>query len=165
MLRCCEKFALSRGLRFNAAKTQLIHFSYLPSSHCRAHIMFCNHLLPFVDTVTHLGHLLHFNLSDAPDISYKLRDMVKKANYVLVTFPCVGPQILTKLFQFYCLSLYGSSLWLLSSPALHSIALKLHLPIFFASSGVCPDIVILVLCTLWPTYIVYLMLCFYAHNV
>ena len=47
--------------------------------------------------------------------------MVKKANYVLVTFPYVGPHILTKLFQFYCLSLYGSSLWLLSSPVLHSI--------------------------------------------
>ena len=44
--------------------------------------------------------------------------MVKKANYVLVTFPYVGPQILTKSFQFYCLSLYGSSLWLLLSPAL-----------------------------------------------
>ena len=121
MLCCCEKFAVSRGLRFNAAKTQLIRFSYSPSSNCLAHIMFCNHRLPFVDTVTHLGHLLHFNLSDAPDINFKLCDMVKKANYIRVTFLYVGPQILTKLFQFYYLSLYGSSLWLLSSPALHSI--------------------------------------------
>ena len=68
MLCCCEKFAVSRGLRFNAAKTQLIRFSYSPSSNCLAHIMFCNHHLPFVDTVTHLGHLLHFNLSDASDM-------------------------------------------------------------------------------------------------
>ena len=45
------------------------------------------------------------------------------------------------------------------------IALKLQLTRFFARSGVCPDIGILVLCTLWPTYIVDLMLCFYAYNV
>ena len=163
MLRCCENFALSRGLRFNAAKTQLICFSYSPSSNCLAHVMFCNHLLPFVDTVTHLGHLLHYNLSDAPDISCKLRDMVKKANYVLVTFPYVGPQIFTKCFSstvYLCMDqACGCSHHLLY------IALKLHLTRFFARSGVCPDKVILVLCTLWPTYIVYLMLCFYAHNV
>ena len=110
MLCCCEKFTVSRGLRFNAAKTQLIHFSYSPSSNCFVHIMFCNHRLPFADTVTHLGHLLHFNLNNAPDINFKLCDMVKKANYILVTFLYVGPQILTKLFQFYSLSLYGSSL-------------------------------------------------------
>ena len=47
--------------------------------------------------------------------------MVRKANYVLVTFPSVGPLILTRSFQSYCLSLYGSCLWSLSSPTLHSI--------------------------------------------
>ena len=51
---------------------------------------------------TPIGHILHFNLSDAPDISHKLHDLVMKAYYVLVTFPYVGPRILTKLFQFYC---------------------------------------------------------------
>ena len=64
---------------------------------------------------------LTFNLSDAPDINHKLRDMVRKANYVLVTFPSVGPLVLTKLYQSYCLSLYSSSLWSLSCPALHSL--------------------------------------------
>ena len=40
---------------------------------------------------------------------------------ILVTFPSVGPQILTKLFQSYCLFLYGSCLWSLSWSTLHSI--------------------------------------------
>ena len=121
MIRCCEDFAASRGLRFNASKTQLICFSYSPSSSCHACILFCGQLLSFVDTATHLGHLLNFNLSDAPDVNHKFRDMVKKANYVLVTFPSVGPLVLTKLYQSYCLSLYSSCLWSLSCPALHSL--------------------------------------------
>ena len=121
MLNCCEVFATTRGLRFNALKTQLIRFSSSPSSLCTARIHFCGHALPFVDSVTHLGHLLHYNLSDAPDVSLKLRDMVKKANYVFATFPGVSPRVLTRLFQSYCLSLHGSCLWSLSSPALHSI--------------------------------------------
>ena len=121
MIRCCEDFAVSHGLRFNASKTQLIRFSHSLSSSCHVCIQFCGQQLSFIDTVTHLGHLLNYNLSDAPDINHKLRDMVRKANYVLVTFPSVGPLILTRLFQSYCLSLYGSCLWSLSSPTLHSI--------------------------------------------
>ena len=121
MIYCCEDFAASRGLRFNASKTQLIRFSYSPSSCCHVCIQFCGQQLPFIDTVSHLSHLLNYNLSDATDINHKLRDMVRKANYVLVTFPSVGPQIHTKLFQSYCLSLYGSCLWSLSCSTLHSI--------------------------------------------
>ena len=121
MLHCCEVFALNRGLRFNATKTQLIRFSSSPSSSCAAHIHLCGHELPFVDTVMHLGHLLHYNLDDAPDITLKLKDMVRKANYLLASFPRVTPHVMSHLFQAYCLSLHGSSLWSLSSPALHNI--------------------------------------------
>jgi len=47
--------------------------------------------------------------------------MVRKANCLLANFPRVGPFILTRLFQSYCLSLYGSGLWTLSCPALLNI--------------------------------------------
>ena len=53
--------------------------------------------------------------------SCRLCDMVRKANCLFASFPRVGPYILTRLFQSYCLSLYGSGLWLLSSPALQNI--------------------------------------------
>ena len=121
MLRCCEDFASKRGLRFNPSKTQLIRFSWSSSSSCKASFTFCGQQLSFVDTVTHLGHLLHYNLSDVPEINQKLRDMVKKANCLLASFPRVGPFILTRLFQSYCLSLYGSALWTLSCPTLRLI--------------------------------------------
>ncbi len=89
MLRCCETFALNHGLSFNASKTQLIRFSSSPSSSCAAHIYFCGIELPFLDTVLHLGHLLHYNLSDTPDINLKLKDMVRKANCLFASFPGV----------------------------------------------------------------------------
>ena len=126
MLQHCERFAESRGLRFNPAKTQLIRFSYSPSTKCNAQFSFCGHSLSFVDTVTHLGILLHYNLSDEQDITMKIRDLVKKSNCLFASFPSVGPFVLTKLFQSYCLSLYGCSLWKLSSPAIQNIEIAFN---------------------------------------
>ena len=45
----------------------------------------------------------------------------RKANYLLASFPRVTPHVMSRLFQAYCLSLHGSCLWSLSSPALHNI--------------------------------------------
>ena len=47
--------------------------------------------------------------------------MVRKTNCLFASFPRVGSPILSRLFQSYCLSLYGSSLWSLSSPFLRNI--------------------------------------------
>ena len=116
-----EDFAINRSLRFNPSKTQLIRFSRSPSSSCSAWIYFCGQLLPFIDTVSHLSHLLHYDLNDTEDVISKLHDVIRKANCLLATFPRVGPFILTRLFQSYCLSLYGSGLWTLSCPTLQNI--------------------------------------------
>ena len=58
MLRHCEEFAISRGLSFNASKTQLIRFGTQPSHLCSAIMLFSGVSLSFVDTVAHLGHIL-----------------------------------------------------------------------------------------------------------
>ena len=86
-----------------------------------ARFVFCGQQLSFLDTVTHLGHLLHYDLSDVPDVNCKLRDMVRKANCLLASFPRVGPTVLTHLFQYYCLPLYGSALWSLSCSGLRHL--------------------------------------------
>jgi len=44
----------------------------------------CGQLLPFLDTVSHLGHLLHYDLNDTEDVNSKLSDMVRKANCYLL---------------------------------------------------------------------------------
>ena len=114
MLEHCSRFAISVGLKFNAAKTQLIRFGRVLSSCCEAEVNFGNHCLHFVDTVTHLGHILRFDLDDGDDIIRCTREMVRKANYMLRSFSCADVLVETKLYQSFCLSLYGCSLWNLS---------------------------------------------------
>ena len=85
MLNHCEEFAISRGLSFNASKTQLIRFGTQPSHLCPAIISFSGVSLPFTDTVVHLGHILSFDSSDTADILFKARDLVRKANLMLLS--------------------------------------------------------------------------------
>lgn len=68
-----------KKLQLKAAFTsmQLIHSSWsILLLHSSFVILWSQ--LSFIDTITHLGHLLHYNMSDAPDINCKLHDMLKK---------------------------------------------------------------------------------------
>ena len=47
--------------------------------------------------------------------------MCRRANCLLSTFSATNPALKTLLFRTFCLSLYGSSLWSLASPGLHSL--------------------------------------------
>ena len=69
----------------------------------------------------HLGHILSSNLSDTDDIVRVKKDLVRKANCMLHSFSPCNPFVKTKLFESFCLSLYGSALWFSSSPELRSL--------------------------------------------
>ena len=71
MLNLCESFASSYGLKFNASKTQLIHFRLSPSNMCKARIVICGEQLVISNTICYLGHHLRYNLSDDGDIILK----------------------------------------------------------------------------------------------
>ncbi len=126
MLQCCEDFALSWGLTFNASKTQLIRFGSLSPRSCTTTIKFSGTTLQFVEDVIHLGHYLSFDLSDSVDILSKSRDLIKKANLMLYTFSVADPLVKTRLLQCYCLSLFGCALWNLSCPALSTIEVSFN---------------------------------------
>ena len=115
MLNICDSFATSHGLVFNANKTQLICFR---RCHTLSNIPTISITLPFLKEVTHLGHILTYNLDDKPDIIRAVKDMNRKANSVLCRFSALDPCFLIKT---YCLSLYGCSLWSLSSPSIRII--------------------------------------------
>ena len=69
----------------------------------------------------HLGHVLSHDLSDAPDIIDKTKDLAKKANYMLHTFSCCDRLTKSTLFMSFCLSLSGSAIWSLACPQLKSL--------------------------------------------
>ena len=80
----------------------------------------------YYDTVVHLSHILSFDHLDTADILFKARDLVRKANLMLHTFSAEDPLVKSCLFKFYCLSLYGCSLWNLSCHSLCSIEVSFN---------------------------------------
>jgi hypothetical protein len=126
MLRTCSQFASSYSLIFNASKTQLNKFSCCPSSgHGHADFSFNGEKLRYSKTVTHLGHILSNDLSDNPEIIAIKQSMCHKANHILTVFRNCDPQVKSKLMQSFCLSLYGSALWMASSE-LHFLAVSFN---------------------------------------
>ena len=82
---------------------------------------FCGTRLPLLDVVTHLGHVLRHDLDDSDDIIRTSHEMVRKANCMLQSFAGADPIVKTKLIQVYCLAIYGSALWNISSSSLKTI--------------------------------------------
>ena len=66
------------------------------------------------------------NLSDKLDIRLKSMSFIRKANTVLFRFKCTDPLTKMKLFQSYCLSLYGSCLWRLDYEELNSLSVSFN---------------------------------------
>ena len=115
MLGICEDFAREHGLKFNAAKTQLIRFTKYSCSTYNEIFRFCGTNLKFSKEVTHLGHILSENLDDSADILRETRHLLRKANYILCTFSFADPFVQCSLLKSFCLSLYGAQLWDLSN--------------------------------------------------
>ena len=79
-----------------------------------------------MDTVKHLGLILHYKLDDGPDIVRAIKDLNKKANSMLYTFRSADPVVKTFLIKMYCLSLYGCHTWSLSSKCLFQIQVAMN---------------------------------------
>ena len=80
---------------------------------------FCGERLEYSKSVTHLGHILSSDLSDNLFVIAVKQGMCRKANHMLTIFRSYDPKTKTKLMQSFCLSLYGASLWMASSPEIH----------------------------------------------
>ena len=94
----------------------------------RLHAKYTLHLvvLYFTDTVSHLGHLLSYNLDDTSDIIRATKDLNRTANFVLCVFPFADISVKNYLVKSFCLSMYGCSLWSLSCKNLRIIECALN---------------------------------------
>ena len=146
MLSICNKYALSHGLKFNECKTQLICFRSQSTRPCSATISFNGTVLCYLDYVTHLGHIITWDLSDHMDIIRVIRDMNRKVNSILCTFGSVDPFIKCFLVKSFCLSLYGCTLWKLSTSSLKLIEISLN-KLLFEKFGTYHTTPIPALCT------------------
>ena len=55
--------------------------------------------LTFVDTVVHLGHTLSYNLSDSEEIEIKPKDLIRRANCLLLNFGVCSAAVKSTLLQ------------------------------------------------------------------
>ena len=74
---------------FSSTPKRLNCFRYSKSYTCTDRIFFNDTLLNFTNNVTHLGHLLSFNVKDESDIIRATKDLIRKASFVY--FPDHSP--------------------------------------------------------------------------
>ena len=126
LLNICSSYASTHGLKFNAEKTQLICFRLRHTHPSSPVFIFNNHVLRYSNEVTHLGHILTSDLNDSSDILRVVKDLNRKANYLLCAFHAADPFVKCYLLKSFCLSLYGCSLWSLSSSSIRVIEVALN---------------------------------------
>ena len=122
-LNVCSSYASTHGLKFNAEKTELICF-HLRHTHPSSPVfIFNNHVLRHSNEV---GHILTSDLNDSSDILRVVKDLNCKGNYLLCAFHAADPFVKCYLLKSFCLSLYGCSLWSLSSSSIRVIEVALN---------------------------------------
>ena len=123
MLETCTCYASLHSLIFNANKTQLIKFSHPSAFSVASPLNFCffGQRLCFSQSIVHFGHILSHDLSDREDIVSIKKDLCRKGNCLLHILSSCNPDRKSILFQSFCLSLYGSALWNVSSPELQHL--------------------------------------------
>ena len=86
MVNVCQEFAASRNLKFDTnvnpmkSKTKCILFTKKKTAAQIAKIKLDGDLLPWVDQIKHLGHILQADSSMKIDIAQKRRAFIGKVN-------------------------------------------------------------------------------------
>ena len=120
MLAVCDRYANEYTILFNANKTKCLVI--LPGSRRFLHefLTSCTFYIggkpiEFVESFTHLGHLITNRMDDSADILERRSNFIGQTNNMLCHFGKLNPYVRNRLFQSYCTSLYGCELWQLNN--------------------------------------------------
>jgi len=120
MLVICDNYAKDYSISFIASKSKCLVI--LPANRrclndnlrkCPFYVR--DNPIEYVDSFVHLGHVITNLLADNDNILRKRNEFIGQVNNVLCFFSKLKSYIVYKLFQSYCMSLYGCELWLLSN--------------------------------------------------
>ena len=114
MLNICERFANDNQILFNASKSQLLYFSKNDDPmHVIRPILRRSHgvMVPYVEKCIHLGNTLSTSSTEHALIDSAITDINIETNNLLSEFSFSESATLSRLFQSYCMNVYGSSLW------------------------------------------------------
>ena len=109
----CELYGSEFDIIFNEKKTICIKFGR--NVHDHSDVFMCGSKLVWSTKVKHLDNIFSSNMNDKDDINYKKGCTYGYVFKTLAHFSSLPCNILDLLFQTYCTSFYGSSLWHMTS--------------------------------------------------
>jgi hypothetical protein len=126
MLAICDDYANEYCISFNANKSKCLVVLPRTRRFLSDYIKKCtfyvgDNPIEYVDSFAHLGHVISNQLTDNDDILKRRSDFVGQANNVLCFFSKLSPCVKYRLFQSYCMSLYGCELWLLGNEQINDL--------------------------------------------
>ncbi len=118
LLNICSTYALKYNVKFNPTKSKLIIYS--PNTHesLSPKVEFMGGRIDVVTHDKHLGNLIG-HLSQREIVSSITNDFLSRVNMVKFHFKHIPTDTMYFLFKTYCMPLYGSDLWDLSSNAMN----------------------------------------------
>jgi Reverse transcriptase (RNA-dependent DNA polymerase) len=158
LLHICDVYAREYSIIFNGKKSKCIFFPGLCNNSQGAGAHFLPSLqvgdndIEYVDSWSHLGHILSSDSRDNLDIEHRRVQTVKQINDVLCYFGKLDSTIKLQLLYSYCSSMYGSELWDLTCSAIEAfgvswrralkniwkLPMNTHNNVLYALSGVLP---------------------------
>ena len=121
MLDICVRYFLQHGIKISVnaiaeqSKTKCLAFNVKSEP---ASLMLYNYVLPWVQSATHLGHIIHTKGTTDIDILKRRGEFIGKTHSLRQEFGAQNPIVFMRLVQTYLSSMYGSNLWdLYSAPA------------------------------------------------
>ena len=96
--------------KYNAKKSQLLHFTKSSKSKDPKLFMNDGSIIPYVDNCNHLGNTISIK-SDNFFLDKAFNDLYMRTNCLLSDFLFSECSTLFHLFNTYCMNIYGSPLW------------------------------------------------------
>jgi len=120
LLVICDIYALEYDIVFNADKSKFFvvvgkKWRSLSSAMRDCVFYIGGNQIGYVDSYSHLGHIISSNLVDDEDIMHRRNTFVGQVNNVLCFFNKLDWFVRIKLFKAYCSSIFGCELWALDS--------------------------------------------------
>ncbi len=91
-------------------KAQCIQFGLINDTICKP-VTLNNKMINWESNVNHLGNILNQKLEDGDDLRKNKGHFIVSVNKMFSNFENVLSAVLLKLFQRYCCSFYGCTLW------------------------------------------------------
>ena len=120
MLKVCQIFCETRGVRFNPKKSICMTFTF-DRGRADPHISIGDTPLQWSKTVKHLGNYIEYNLNESAEISRKRGDLFGRVNSMLGNLQGMPSDVLMKVFESQCCHLYGCQAWRLCDSVINKM--------------------------------------------